>query len=503
MSQNSGDVAPPIGMHPPPQHEPDTSAAPSGNAPQIGTKSDIPGPDVPVRIRRTHISEHACDVLWKLALPLKLVRNKKIEAENLACADKTADHELDPVAHPDPGSPQASVISLMEEDESQLRVPAIVQKLMDCLPNYIIAWLAAEDAQAKDNKRKHDKALKDPLSAAEDKIAKRHCMQGSLLSAWDPLALASFSFPQILFDTENLVGLPLPFFTQKNLRYIIDELASLPTRKANSCSGDGKSIYILDIEKLLVKLGAELLMDFGSYLQAADQFYKFQLQRSADQEWAEIWRAHFRFFDSRPEAAELYLAWMHAELKLRHDTRTYHQRYLVSDYEAAFNHSVAEHKQCTTAQADLVLVYNKLSQMEESIISRISKASGSAFSGLSRCPGAPPGSSYAHHSSGPLFLNGNRSSVPPTCLLCAETGHGLSTHPKEKSPAKFPDGKNAWARLVDGRLVSHDNKEICIGFNLCRANSSCVHGATRVHVCSFCGSKSHHAFSYTCRPRAQ
>ncbi|PPQ94132.1 hypothetical protein CVT25_007889 [Psilocybe cyanescens] len=501
MSQNTGDVAPPIGTHSPPQHQPDPPSSPTGNAPRVGTKGDIPLPDIPVRARRTHISEHACDVLRKLALPLKLARNKKIEAENLARADKSADHELDPVAHPDPGSPQASVISLTEEDEGQLRVPAIVQKLMDYMPNYIIAWLAAEDAQAKENKRKHDEALKDPLSAAEDKIAKRCCMQGSLLSARDPLAPASFSFPQILFDTENLVGLPLPFFTQKNLRYIIDELASLLTRKANSCSGDGKSIYILDIEKLSVKLGAELSMDFGSYLQAADQFYKFQLQRSADQEWAEIWRAHFRFFDSRPEAAELYLAWMHAELKLRRDTRTYHQRYLVSDYEAAFNHSVAEHKQQTAAQADSALVYNKLSQMEESIISRISKASGSSFSGMSRHPGASSGNSYSHQSSGPLFPNGSRSSVPPTCLLCAETGHGLSTHPKDKSPAKFPEGKNAWARLVDGRLVAHDNKEICIGFNLRGANSSCSHGATRVHVCSFCGSKSHHAFSYTCRLR--
>ncbi|PPQ85204.1 hypothetical protein CVT25_010097 [Psilocybe cyanescens] len=265
---------------------------------------------------RTHISEHACDVLRKLALPLKLSRNKKIETENLVRADKTADHELDPVAHPDPGSPQASVISLTEEDKAQLRVPAIVQKLFDLMPNYIIAWLAPEDAQAKENKRKHDEALKDPLSAADDKIAKRRCMQGSLLSARDPLAPASFSFPQILFDTKNLVGLPLSFFTQKNLCYIIDELASLPTRKANSCSGDGKSIYILDIEKLSTKLGGELSMDFGSYLQAVDQFYKFQLQHSADQEWAEIWHAHFHFFDLHPEATELYLAWMHAKLKL-------------------------------------------------------------------------------------------------------------------------------------------------------------------------------------------
>ncbi|PPQ94889.1 hypothetical protein CVT25_004378 [Psilocybe cyanescens] len=417
MSQNTGDVAPPIGTHTPPQHQPDPPSSPTRNAPRVGTKGDIPVPDVP------------------------LVRNKKIEAENLAQADKSADHELDPVAHPDPGSPQALVISLTEEDEGQLRVPAIVQKLMDYMPNYIIAWLAAEDAQAKENKRKHDKALKDPLSAAEDKIAKRHCMQGSLLSAWDPLAPASFSFPQFLFDTENLVGLPLPFFMQKNLCYVIDEVASLPIRKANSCSGNGKSIYILDIEKLSVKLGAELSMDFGSYLQAADQFYKFQLQHSADQEWAKIWCAHFHFFDSRPEAAELYLAWMHAELKLQRDTHTYHQRYLVSDYEAAFNHSVAEHKQQTAAQADSTLVYNKLSQMEESIISCISKASGSAFSGMSHHPGASSGNSYSHQSSGPLFPTavGAQSLLHASYVWRPDMGYPPIL--KTKAQQNFPKGK--------------------------------------------------------------
>ncbi|PPQ84092.1 hypothetical protein CVT25_002172 [Psilocybe cyanescens] len=505
MVDTSGDVNS-NGMPPPPQPEP---APPSTSDDTTNeARNNVPEPMPPLWTHRTHISEHVCNILRALLLSLKLSHNKKIEAKNLARVDKDTNHQIDPTNFPDPGSPQASVISLMEEDEANLRNPLIAHKLFDLMPQYIISWLAAEDARTKELKRKHDESLKDPVSVVEDRVAKRRCMQGAQLTLCDPLAPASLTLPQIMFDTKNLVAIPLSFFTQKNLCYIIDELASLPTKKVNSCSGDSKAMYILDIEKLSAKLGGELSMDFGSYLQAADEYFKFQLQRSADKEWGDIWSAHFRFFDAHSDTAELFPAWMHAEHKMCHDTQTYHQRYLISDYEAAYNHSVIEHKQHTSAQANISKLNVEMAQMCEHMARMSKSANSSPFSGFnSRRPAGAPSSSSA------LFPNGSKigittiqhlfmSLIPPICLFCAEIGHTLAGHPREKIPAKFPDGKNAWARLTNGRLISPDNREICIGFNLRGANTPCRHGATHLHICSLCGSKSHHALSSACRLRA-
>ncbi|TFK59110.1 hypothetical protein BDN72DRAFT_721139, partial [Pluteus cervinus] len=41
-------------------------------------------------------------------------------------------------------------------------------------------------------------------------------------------------------------------------------------------------------------------------------------------------------------------------------------------------------------------------------------------------------------------------------------------------------------------------KEICSLWNIRGGNASCRHDDRRVHACSFCGDKSHHAFSWTC-----
>ncbi|PPQ87735.1 hypothetical protein CVT25_014420 [Psilocybe cyanescens] len=424
MVDTSGDVNP-NGTPPPPQSEP--TPPPTGDDTGTGTRNDVPDPVLPLRNRRTHISEHISGVLRALPLSLKLSRNKKIENENLARVDRDTNHQIDPIAFPEPGSPQASVISLTEEDEANLRNPSIAHKLFDLMPQYIISWLAAEDARVKELKRKHDESLKDPVSVAEDRVAKRRCMQGTQLTLRDPLALASFTLPQIMFDTENLVAIPLSFFTQKNLRYIIDDLASLPTKKVNSCSGDLKAMYILDIEKLMVKLGTELSMDFGSYLQAADQYYKFQLQRSADKEWGDIWSAHFRFFDTRPDAAELFPAWMHAEHKMRRDTRTYHQRYLISDYEAAYNHSVIEHKQRTSAQADISKLNVEMAQMREHMARMSKSSSSSPFSGFNSPVGARSllSASYVQRSAIPSPVTpGIKSQL--SFLMGKMRGHDLS-----------------------------------------------------------------------------
>ncbi|KAH9474894.1 hypothetical protein JR316_0013362 [Psilocybe cubensis] len=460
------------------------------------SRAPSPVPAPPANPPRAHITRAvpaAYAVLKSLPLPLKLARNKAIVAKNLERITKTANHSLDPAAFPMPGSPEASVISLSPDDEAQLRIPAIAKKYLDKdeIPDYLIAWLSEQDSLAREQKRSiEDSSIKDLPSSAEDRIAKRRCMQGSSLSIRDPMAPTVIAFPEIMFQTEKAqANLPLPFFTQKSLRYIIDNLASLPIKKSNSISPDSKALYILDIEKLTAKLGEELSLDFGSFMQAADQYTRFQRERASDDEWISIWTGHFSFWSSRPDSVALYPAWKVAEFKLRRDTHTFLQRFSVLDYETAFNHAISEYRQAQAAQSQVAALSSKLASLEESV-SRFKSFSSNRRSGNS--------------SSNTLFQSGNRSSTgPPICLLCAEVGHSLGSHPKDKVPAKFPDGKNAWAHSQDGKLLAPDNREICLSFNIRGPNNPtpCGHGTARSHICCFCGSKSHHAFSFTCRAR--
>jgi len=94
-------------------------------------------------------------------------------------------------------------------------------------------------------KRTFNAALADTVKKMP-MVTKRRCMDGSLQTPCVVGVPATIIFPQTLFDTENCVSVPLPFFLNKNLRYITDKAATLPTIKSNPLAGDTKGINIID-----------------------------------------------------------------------------------------------------------------------------------------------------------------------------------------------------------------------------------------------------------------
>jgi len=64
----------------------------------------------------THTSPAIIQLLKNLSLPNILQKNKGIEAENDARSAKTLNNALDLVAHPQPGSEAASLITIDPED---------------------------------------------------------------------------------------------------------------------------------------------------------------------------------------------------------------------------------------------------------------------------------------------------------------------------------------------------------------------------------------------------
>jgi hypothetical protein len=219
-------------------------------SPTANTQEDT----VPVgRKPKTHISDALIDIFKNLPLPLRLQRNKEIEVKNNSCYLQTVRHTEDPVANPAPGSEAASFITIDSSEVKFLSSPGIFDSLRDSMPFFLIqklAFLKMSYDSEKTAKRRDPDSLTDLIEdGTAARMAKRRCMSANMLTSRNLEQPTSFNFPQIMFDTEDRMPIPLPFFTHKSLRYLIDHLAILSVRKVEADSVH-KKCAILDIEAL-------------------------------------------------------------------------------------------------------------------------------------------------------------------------------------------------------------------------------------------------------------
>jgi len=268
------------------------------------------------RTHKTHLL-HIVDKLKSLPLKIKLSMNKDIEQQNDQRALRAYNHILDPINNPDAGSKTASLITISSEEMSSLQIPSVISTVSSVMPLYLLRLLGLKD-QDKDKRRRDDSHNS---VESDSHMTKRRCMDGSKLIPRSAANAVEIAFPQILFDTEFEVAVPLSFFTHSNLCYIIDHASTLPTRRANGRSDGKKGPVIIDVDKLAENLGHELSIDFGQYIQASYQFYRFQSLRDSivDGLWTKCWYLHFQFFESRHDAEEFYPYWKEYELQLRRD----------------------------------------------------------------------------------------------------------------------------------------------------------------------------------------
>jgi len=429
--------------------------------------------------RKTHLP-HILDKLKSLPLKLKLSMNKDIEQKNEQRALSAYNHLLDPVNNPDPGSEAASMITVSSDELLSLQIPSVMSTVSSVMPLYLLRLIGFKE-QDKDKRRRDDPT--ESFSSTEAHMAKRRCMDGSKLIPRSAANAVEILFPQILFDTEFEVSVPLSFFTHSNLRYIIDHASTLPTRRANGRSDGKKGPIIIDVDKLADKLGRELSIDYGQFIQASHQFYRFQSLRDAitDGPWTKCWYLHFQFFESKHDAEELYPYWKDCELQLRRERRSLSLDYNENQYDLLYS-------QAKNNAFLLKLIQERDGKSRYDAPRRFAPSFPKRGEEYPRKSEDTPRKSFQ--------ASGGRVTASFTCIICAERGHSTFAHPP--SQTKFPDGKNLWAKSANNRLCTPDNKDICINFNL-GLSRTCTHGAERVHVCSFCGSKGHHALSWTCR----
>jgi len=458
------------------------------------------------RARRTHRDDFISSLLSKLQLREKLVKNKEIEDENKARELRSYNHHLDPLVYPQPGSEAASFVTIDEADMKDLKDPSIFARCMAIMPDFLLFRITRENRAEKEEKEKRKLDELAFTSSDDSQDAKRRRMDGSKAASRIIGSQRPIEFSEILFTTNVHIPIPITFFRNENLRYMIDHAATLPTTKSNPFPGEAKGQFILNIAELTKSskyfkgFGEELSLDFGEWSEAAENCFRFhQMQdKYGDKgDYSQWWSSHFNFFNAQEDKISQYEAWKGLELKLRREYRTeptkFDINYYATRYEAAkttYELKSLIDKQYNTHNNSNNTHSNSDRDRQQF---RGGRATGSStqFRDTRNFPG---------HS---LFPSGSRQSHPVCCILCGEKGHPVGQHyHDENKPTKFPDGKSTWAKITNGKLCTPNGKEICINHNVNGGSAICSHSeGARAHVCSFCGSKSHHAFSWVCRAR--
>jgi len=150
---------------------PSTPAGNSGNGPP--NQILIPAP--PPRTRHTHCNPTIIQKLKDLPLFNRLQKNKEIESENLARSLRDLNHSMDPAKYPDPGSEQASLITIETADKHRLKLPSFSAIFQSVIPSYLARWLADEELKewSEKDKRKRDNTLR---THEDTCITKRQCI---------------------------------------------------------------------------------------------------------------------------------------------------------------------------------------------------------------------------------------------------------------------------------------------------------------------------------------
>ena len=457
---------------------------------------NVPPLVVPARVHRTHKDEFILSLLSKLSLREKLAKNKEIEDQNKARELKKFNHHLDPLAHPDIGSETASFITIDEADVKDLKDPSIFARFSNFIPDFLLLRITREIRADKEEreKRKLDEAHSHTPDISLD--AKRRRMDGGKAAERIVGSQREIEFSDILFTTNAHVPIPLPFFRNENLRYIIDHAATLPTMKSNPLPGETKGQFILNISDMTRgtkgcrSFGEELSLDFGEWSEAAQNCYRFHQLQDKDGDdgpYTNWWASHFSFFNAQEDKITKYNAWKELELKLRREYRTEPTKFDTQHYATKYEAAKTTY------------------ELKQFILETQSNSGSSVFP-----KDAPPRKDFPRPSRGGKtpdhqpFSHGSRPRHPVCCILCGELDHPVNKHYGDGiATTKFADGKPTWAKTANNNTICGPNgKELCINYNIRRQNAICSHAeGTKAHVCSLCGSKTHHAFSWTCRVR--
>jgi len=271
--------------------------------------------------------------------------------------------------------------------------------------------------------------------------------------------------------------MPLSLFTNDNLTVINREASSLPKVSINPHGLKGKKVYLLDIEKFEAKYGAEANLSQNEWVEAAANFVSFlETLGNPGQSQALRWKNHFGFFESRRNASKIFPAIRSLDIRFRKDYTATPFMFDAALYDLELQKTLNQ---------------LRFDQLEE----QLSGGKG----GSSSAPSQNKPRTFARQTNNAPFQR--RAVSDPSsavCVICARRGHMFNSC----NSSTFDDGSPVISRADGSSIVTIKGKsQLCRSWNIRGSSSSACSNHSqdkRLHLCSFCGEKSHHAFSWTC-----
>ncbi|KAF8725211.1 hypothetical protein AX14_008258 [Amanita brunnescens Koide BX004] len=291
---------------------------PDNNPNQSNFSNGPPAGPAFVRKRKTHLNDTVIAVLRSLPRAARLDQNKLITSRNQQRAVGRAYRESDPSRNEtgERYSSDESLCSISDNDEDTAgssRLDGL--PLGDLSPNSLRA-LASKLLKRKKDADESDDDTDSAITKAKKQMTNR---KAEVVIKAGESFMPGFNDLHYALSYNNCY-IPLSLFTNANLAVINREALTLPKTSINPHATKGKKSYLLDIEKFESKYGSEAKLTQLEWVEGASNFVGF-LESFGDSGTAQVtrWKNHFGFFESRPDAINIFPAIRALDIRFRKD----------------------------------------------------------------------------------------------------------------------------------------------------------------------------------------
>jgi hypothetical protein len=200
-------------------------------------------------------------------------------------------------------------------------------------------------------------------------------------------------------------------------------------------------------------------------------------------------KRHRKFCLSRKPFADNYDAILAFDIETRR--LFFNTKGFLSEeaYERRWNDTIAKisQKKADDASAAATREANRVA----ALASRLENSGGG--NRYQPYPATKPSGTMSNTDGKPFRKGKGASTDGPLCLLCGRNGHKASECSQTQSIKNEP----VVCYWKDKILLKSNSSSVCISFNIGKCTTS-KHGSEVAHICSICGSSSHHATSRSC-----
>ncbi|KAJ7125677.1 hypothetical protein C8R43DRAFT_715387 [Mycena crocata] len=435
------------------------------------------------RAHKTHSSEAVAAALKNLPRANKIKKNEIITGNNAERALQNAKHDEEPDTYA-PASDDESFITVSEAEEEMspaTRVLTVISKLTPSSARDVIRSFLPSNKHSRELTKGEEEGRK----AAKRIRAEVNLQPGMSL----PLA-----FHALLRDLYYRdIYIPLSLFTSANLEIINSSAATLTLRKINGPSPGDKQPRILDTAAFEAAHLYEIDLKRGQWSEGSRNYVSFLVEVSGDpaSPICARFHAHFGFFEHVEDAEENYPAILSTDIALRRKYATVPFMFSAPFYRTELEKAVTSmHIKAVEKIATANTTSFQAAGPSNQTIS--SGGGGGHRGGRGGGRGRSNGGGFGARGGAPFQQGSGGDGPGVVCLICSVRGHYWDHCRAEDKSVFFssPSGRD---------LVTKSGQALCRAWNAKGNTTSCSHDNQRAHLCSYCGSKDHHAFSWSCR----